>query len=568
MRDALRTIFSGVVPRAHIVPDRWASGNLVFPATDPVPGPLDLARSPYLIDVLKAWELLPGQGLKKLCAVGPQQTGKTLTWLGGLLWSLDMDPGTSLIYYTSEEVAKKINSHKVEPLLRNIPRFRDLLLLPRSHSAEAYHLAENTVYFGGVGSRIASFSARRLIADELDDWQFTKGTDPLKDLEMRSRAFSESLLVAVCTPKGATSRIWGLFKESSEGYYTLRCQGCGELTMRSCDIHNLQFATTDDGVLVPDSIHLVCPLCHHSHTEDLAERMVQQGGYIHRKPELLLTRPGFQWGALASLISPQLRWQNIAEAQLRAGKTGSLADQIYFDNSIRARPFKVRAVADQADGALRRNAVPLPEPDKIRFRFFSADTQDMKWYWIVRGVDQSFNSYLLATGEAVTFAELTGAYTATYHGGKVNMGIIDEGGHRARQIRLWAAKQRGVMTYKGNPRIQTEKNYKLSTEVKNLMLVREGYYRLLLLYTLYTPRREGACNWYVTQKLPKEYTEQMSDWRPNPQGKHKFEEFDLWISSGNDHYFDCEKQMLALLDYFRYEIFPRMLMTQTKIVRK
>ncbi|MBQ9755729.1 MAG: hypothetical protein IJV93_13390, partial [Lentisphaeria bacterium] len=100
MRDALRTIFSGVVPRAHIVPDRWASGNLVFPATDPVPGPLDLARSPYLIDVLKAWELLPGQGLKKLCAVGPQQTGTTLTWLGGLLWSLDMDPGTSLIYYT------------------------------------------------------------------------------------------------------------------------------------------------------------------------------------------------------------------------------------------------------------------------------------------------------------------------------------------------------------------------------------------------------------------------------------------------------------------------------------
>ena len=197
MRDTLRTIFSGVIPRAHIVPDRWAAGNIIFPATDPVPGALDLSRSPYLIDVLKAWELLPGQGLKKLCAVGPQQTGKTLTWLGGLLWSLDMDPGTSLIYYTSEEVAKKINSHKVEPLLRNIPRFRELLLLPKSHSSEAYHLAENTVYFGGVGSRIASFSARRLVADELDDWQSVKGTDPLKDLEMRSRAYPESLIKAI-----------------------------------------------------------------------------------------------------------------------------------------------------------------------------------------------------------------------------------------------------------------------------------------------------------------------------------------------------------------------------------
>ena len=568
MRDALRTIFSGVVPRAHIVPDRWASGNLVFPATDPVPGPLDLSRSPYLIDVLKAWELLPGQGLKKLCAVGPQQTGKTLTWLGGLLWSLDMDPGTSLIYYTSEEVAKKINSHKVEPLLRNIPRFRELLLLPKSHSSEAYHLAENTVYFGGVGSRIASFSARRLVADELDDWQFTKGTDPLKDLEMRARAFSESLLCMVCTPKGANSRIWIIFKDSSEGYYFLRCLGCGDLTLRSCDIHNLKFDTTEAGELIPETLRLVCPRCLCAHTEDKAEKMVQTGGYIHRRPELLLTRPGFQWGALASLISPQLRWANIAEAQLKAGKSGNLADQIYFDNSIRARPFKVRAAAGQADGALRRLAQEAPEEGKIRFRFFSADTQDLKWYWVVRGVDAKFNSYLLKCGEARTFEELTAAYTATYHGGKCIMGLVDEGGHRSRKMRLWAAKHRGVMTYKGNPRIQNEKNYKLSNEVKNLLLVRENYYRLLLLYTLYAVHPADENAWHVPLKVPQEYSEQLSDWRPNPQSKHKFEEFELWINSGNDHYFDCEKQMLALLDYFRQELLPLMLAAPAKIVRK
>ena len=568
MRDVLRTIFSGVVPRAHIVPDRWASGNLVFPATDPVPGPLDLSRSPYLIDVLKAWELLPGQGLKKLCAVGPQQTGKTLTWLGGLLWSLDMDPGTSLIYYTSEEVAKKINSHKVEPLLRNIPRFRELLLLPKSHSSEAYHLAENTVYFGGVGSRIASFSARRLVADELDDWQFTKGTDPLKDLEMRARAFSESLLCMVCTPKGANSRIWIIFKDSSEGYYFLRCLGCGDLTLRSCDIHNLKFDTTEAGELIPETLRLVCPRCLCAHTEDKAEKMVQTGGYIHRRPELLLTRPGFQWGALASLISPQLRWANIAEAQLKAGKSGNLADQIYFDNSIRARPFKVRAAAGQADGALRRLAQEAPEEGKIRFRFFSADTQDLKWYWVVRGVDAKFNSYLLKCGEARTFEELTAAYTATYHGGKCIMGLVDEGGHRSRKMRLWAAKHRGVMTYKGNPRIQNEKNYKLSNEVKNLLLVRENYYRLLLLYTLYAVHPADENAWHVPHKVPQEYAEQLSDWRPNPQSKHKFEEFELWINSGNDHYFDCEKQILALLDYFRQELLPLMLAAPVKIVRK
>ena len=192
----------------------------------------------------------------------------------------------------------------------------------------------------------------------------------------------------------------------------------------------------------------------------------------------------------------------------------------------------------------------------------------MKWYWVVRGVDAKFNSYLLKCGEARTFEELTAAYTATYHGGKCIMGLVDEGGHRSRKMRLWAAKHRGVMTYKGNPRIQNENNYKLSNEVKNLLLVRENYYRLLLLYTLYAVHPADENAWHVPHKVPQEYAEQLSDWRPNPQSKHKFEEFELWINSGNDHFFDCEKQMLALLDYFRAELLPLMLAAPAKIVRK
>ena len=141
--------------------------------------------------------------------------------------------------------------------------------------------------------------------------------------------------------------------------------------MRSCDIHNLQFDSTDDGEIIPETLRLICPRCNCAHTEDKAETMVQTGGYIHRRPDLILTRPGFQWGALASLISPQLRWLNIAEAQLKAGKTGNLADQIYFDNSIRARPFKVRAAAGQADTALKRLAAEPPEPAET-----AADTAD------------------------------------------------------------------------------------------------------------------------------------------------------------------------------------------------
>lgn len=566
-RELFTEIFLSMVPRAYMTPAEWAAENIVFPPTDPVPGPFDLAKSPYLREVLQAWELSPRQGLKVLTVVGPQQTGKTLAWLGGLLWSMDMDPGPSLIYYTSEETAKKINAYKMEPLLKEIPRFRELLSLPRSHSQQSYNLIDNQIFFGGVGSRIASFSAKRLVADELDDWLFAKGTDPLKDLEMRSRAFPESLLCAVCTPRGANSRIWSLFEESSEGYFTLRCQGCGELTLRSCDIVNLKFETDADGKLVPESVRLVCPACSTAHEEKQAADLVMQGEYVHEHPELIPTRPGFQWGALASLISPQLRWEQIARAQLLAGKSGRPADQIFFDNSMKGLPFRPRAKGGKAELALRRHALPTPEPKQLIWRFFAADTQDLKWYWIVRGVDEHLNSHLLAVGQARTMDELTAAYHADYAGGHPNMGIIDEGGHRARLVRQWAAGQTGVFTYKGNPRIQSEVNYKISDAVGKLLVARELYYRVQLLYTLYTALPEGENSWYVTHKLPREYIDQMSDYHPPTQGKARFEDFEEWISNGNDHYFDCEKMMLAFMDYFREVALPIALRKKIRVER-
>ena len=554
----LRTLLSGIVPRSHVRPAVWAEENLIFGAGEPVPGPFRLGSSPYLSEVLDAWELVPGQGLKVVTVVAPQQTGKTLSWLGGLLWSLEHDPGPSLVYYTSEDVAKKVNSSKMEPLLREIPRYRELLSLPRSHSAEAYRLAENTVYFGGVGSRIASFSARRLIADELDDWLFPQGTDPFKDLQMRARAFPEALLCAVCSPRGSSSRIWRLFKESSRGYYCLRCQGCGELSMRSCDIHNLQFSQTEEGRLIPETLRLICPKCGRAHVEEEAPDMIRGGGYVHERPELIGSRPGFQWGALASLLSPQLRWEPIADAQLKAGKSGAVSDQIYFDNSIRARPYKPRLSMEQGEAALRRHAVDTPPPDKIRFRFWTADTQNAGWYWLVRGFTADFSSYFLDCGMARTFPELTAAYRGTYAGGSPVLGLIDEGGFGPERIRDWARAQRGVLTYKGNSRIQGEKTYRMSSEVRNLLLVRESYYHLLMLWTIYTQRPEGAGSWYLPHKLPAQYITHLTAWHPAANGVHKFEEFEHWQTTGDDHFYDCEKMMLALSDYFKAELLPRM----------
>lgn len=567
IRTTCKMIFQSVIPRNYIRPAEWSSHNIRFShEKDPIKGPLDLTLTPYLVEPINAWELTPGQGLKEVTVVAPEQTGKSQSWMCGELWSCDHSPGLSLIYYTSDEKAEKVNEEKIEPMLRNIPKFEALLNLPGSKTADCYRLGDSLIYFGGVGARISSFSARRCVADEIDDWQDKKGTNSLNDLRKRARAFPEALLYKVCTPKGTDrqSRIWQEFLASSQGYWYLRCQSCGELSIRSCDIVRLQWEQDSDGEIIPDSLRLICPKCGREHVEAEKHRMNQQGGYIHRHPDRLLSHPGFQWGALASVFNA-FSWVKIAAAQKAAGKSGDIDQQIYFDNSVRGRPYKVRKLDDTARAALKRHAAPPPEPSHILYRFLAVDTQDNGFFYVVRGMDAKQNTYLLGSGKAATTAELDRVWNTEYCGGTIICGIIDEGGHRADEVRTWAHRHTGMLTYKGNPRIGC--NYKLSPEVKGLLLVNANHYRLHLLFAIYAAQNRGTFFWFLPEDLPADYAEQLSAWKPNPAVRNG-NELENYVSDGNDHYFDCEKMLLALLDYFKACILPLLFNRKRVIVRK
>jgi len=84
----------------------------------------------------------------------------------------------------------------------------------------------------------------------------------------------------VCSPTTINGKIWEEFLKSSQGYFTLRCKGCGKLTMRSCDLHNLQFESDYHEelrtyVVRKGSERLVCPVCHHEHVESDKAWMIQ-----------------------------------------------------------------------------------------------------------------------------------------------------------------------------------------------------------------------------------------------------------------------------------------------------
>jgi hypothetical protein len=139
------------------------------------------------------------------------------------------------------------------------------------------------------------------------------------------------------------------------------------------------------------------------------------------------------------------------------------------------------------------------------------------------------------------------------------MGIVDEGGFGPERIRAWARAQGSgkVLTYKGNPRIQGERPFRLSTEIPGLILARESYYHIMMLWTIYTQRPEGPGGWHLPQKIPADYMAQLCAWHPSDTSAHKFEEFEHWVSGGDDHYYDCEKMLLVLTDYIKQQLLPR-----------
>ena len=144
----------------------------------------------------------------------------------------------------------------------------------------------------------------------MDQWP-SEFPQNLRDLEKRTRSYNASMMFIVCSPTTQQGHIYQNFLKSSQGYYTLRCKNCGELTMRSCDVHNLQFTSTYNEALKTylvneGSERLVCPKCGYEHTEDMKAWMIQNGAYVHLVPELVKTRPRLPSGSISLSVSSSL----------------------------------------------------------------------------------------------------------------------------------------------------------------------------------------------------------------------------------------------------------------------
>ncbi len=569
---------------------------------------LDLDLIPFIVEPLAEFDF---QTVKEITFCAIEQTCKTLFWMLGEAWAIKYRPSLSLIIYPNDELCERVDREKFRPILQADPEIKRELSRPRAIGEMRYSFPAfgSSAYYCSAGSRITALSVPLAIIDETDDViQQKNKPSVVTDARNRLRAFSYpgmggSLLVKVCSARFEDYPQWQEFLASSQGFWTLRCLNCGELTMRSCDIDNLQWeretVKAEDGSeairIVPESIRLVCPKCGHSHIEAQKREMILGGRYVHRLPSLIGIHSGFQVGALASQQGCHA-WLKIAESREKAGRTGDLKDQRYFDNSVRGLPLQMRKTSDEsAEVLLNRRKVAIPEGSRFVMRLWGIDTQDNELYAVCRGFLGNGDSWpLLAMKAAVDNPEersisdfsilfhaisgvpvppgspLPPVPATSYPTRPANLVVIDSGGHRLKEVNAFVARLRmrgiPVIKYKGDPRAaQGGHTFKPSDNDKQLVLVDATYYQAVLLHNMYSRKPAAGHNWYINPEMPDEYFAHISALKPNSK-RRSGHEYRNWSNEGAaDHLFDCEKEILLARDYLAaVEILKKKKRTETR----
>lgn len=575
---------SFISPVSYCDPADWIEGNinLDYDRTAARGGMVDLSLTPHLIDPIGFWGR-QSESFMAMTIMAVEQTGKSCCWLWPLLWYMVNNPGPSLMIHKSDEDAKDFNQDRFEPLMRGISKLRLELERPWAKRRDCFKFSNMRLYFQGGGSDIVSKTMSLTIADEPESWpkESSKVIKDFEDMEKRSRTYAGKR-VSVCSPRYEDGPISLDFNKSSQGFRYLRCLKCEKLTMRTCDIHNMQWELDRKKTLIPESIILVCPKCGRRHIESERLEMNRGGAYIHRFPELLGRHEGYQWGALVATYQPGMSWAMIAEKQLSAGRSANVQMQRSFDNSIRGLPFKPRPANLGQINQIRSHCSDPPDPDRIENIFLVADTQLKVWKYTIWAVLANGNFHLLEFGET-EYLELTDAdreridrerekeaadtdgiaepvwtlddvWNEKYLDIQPVMGIIDEGGHREREVAPYVQARPGMFSYKGDNRACVSDKWKYSENKESLILFREKDYSSDFLYYLYTQDNRG--NNYL--ELPKDASDllinELAAMRQNEK-VHNGHMYENYSHEGRVHdYFDCGKMFLGLLDVAKSEL--------------
>ncbi|MBO4513512.1 MAG: phage terminase large subunit family protein [Victivallales bacterium] len=569
---ASRQLIRALRPAVHENIRAWCERNidLSYDHTSSATGLVRLY--PYQIEPLNACD--DPQCQEVTLQMG-QRLGKSSIWKYAMLKRVHDGGCSGLIVYPSLDLAIKTNTDTVVPLLQTLPdAARDLASRGNKKKA-SFHLPSQSsiIYFQGGGAQIISSTANFTVLDESDYIELQnadeeqKNMSQIKALRLRMQSFQHRMMIVCSSPSQYGGTVHVNWNRGSRGEWHLRCLHCGEPSpvsklafyLDGDKWAGLQWQKNENGEVIEDSIVWICPHCGNVHHYQDAWKMNEDGLYIHQRPSNILHR-SFQVGALAN---PTLwTWREIAQAQEDATDGDG---KKYLCNTILGIPYKHRAEGDSSvstEDANRRRLIEYPSDlqDRLSIVVMATDQQKSelggaKYYVsVVRGWDDEGNSYLLDCGTDNSLAALEQRLEGIYHGHKVSLCLIDNGGFdNTDDLDPFIKAHPSAYYYKGQSAKHLD-NMKLrpSATQKKLILFDALKYQVRLLDLLYSPKRPKGYGWYLPPTPDETYFQQLCSVKPNTRMSKDSNgyEYANWAAFGGARrdFFDAEKMCLCALD--------------------
>jgi len=168
------------------------------------PGPVDLELTPYL---RKPMEMFTDPTVERLGCCFARQLGKT-TWLFSVTgYIIDYDPGPTLLYYPTQDIAKAVSRDRFQPMIRGTPTLsRHMTGQKADFQLLSYTFDRLTIRYGHAGSEVAgrSHPIRYLIKDETS--AMTKSSSA--NVDDTTSSFWNRKVVEASTPMDEKDNMW------------------------------------------------------------------------------------------------------------------------------------------------------------------------------------------------------------------------------------------------------------------------------------------------------------------------------------------------------------------------
>ena len=396
--------FVAFKPPEKLTVSEWADRYRVLSARDSAsPGPWRTARTPYLKDIMNAFN---NKAIKEITFCAGTQLGKTAMEQNMIGFAVAQDPGPMIIIYPTDKLAEFTSENRLQPM---IELSEPLKARFDKEGSQRLELQFDSMYIGLVGanspSNLSSRPVRYIFFDEIDKFPKWSGEEasPIALAEERTKTFWNKKIVKISTPTLSTGNIWKAWETADAQYkFFVPCPHCGKF--QEMEFKQLKFDSEMPVAQVKYAAYYECCSCHGRIDDRQKPQMLSLGRWK------LINKPAGRVHSVAyhlnSIYSPWVTFGDVAAKFLSARDAPE--ELMNFINSWLAEPWVNKASRMQSDVIMEKQ-LGYDEgrvPNDVRLITMGVDVQLDHFWWGIRGWSSGLTSYLIAYGRAEAWGDI------------------------------------------------------------------------------------------------------------------------------------------------------------------